>query len=431
VAELRLEPLPLRAGPWAGRRLAVISMHTSPTASLGHSANGGLNVYVREVCRLLGERGLDTDIFTHCPEGRSPGVEQLAPGARVIYLRAGPSRLDKYAMAAQVEEFAGRIHAFGAANGLAYDLLYSHYWLSGAAACTLHGRMRVPWVHTAHTLGFIKNQRLAGGDTPEPPMRLLLEAEISRSADVLVMNTEVEREAVVREHRVRLDRTLVVTPGVDLELFRLRDRDWCRAAIGHPGRKLVLFVGRLERLKGAEIAIRAFAEAVTDEPEALLLVIGDDSRPEGDSERERLAAVAAALGMSRRVDFLGSVAQEQLPLFYAAADACLMPSYSESFGLVGLEAQASGCPLITSSSAGLAAVARDGETGPLVTGDDPHDYARPLRRLLTDPDHAAQIRRRAARQAQGYSWSRTVDRLEALFERLLPQPGAQAGSLQE
>jgi D-inositol-3-phosphate glycosyltransferase len=411
--------------------VAVISMHTSPTATLGHSANGGLNVYVREVCGLLGRRGLQTDIFTHCPEGRSPGVEQLGPGARVVYLLAGRPRLDKYAMAGQVEEFATCIEDFEQVNGLAYDLLYSHYWLSGAAACTLRGRMRVPWVHTAHTLGFIKNQRLAGGDTPEPPLRLLLEAEISRSADMLVMNTEVEREAVVREHGARLDRTFVVTPGVDLDLFRPRDRDWAREAIGHPGRRLVLFVGRLERLKGAEIAIRAFAEAVEGEPEALLLVIGDDSRQEGESERERLAAVVAELGMSRRVVFTGSVAQERLPLFYSAADACLMPSYSESFGLVGLEAQASGCPLITSSSAGFAAVALNGVTGYLVSGDDPHDYALPLKRLLTDPGHASQIGRRAARRAQGLSWSRTVDRLEMLFERLLPQPGVQAGSLQE
>jgi D-inositol-3-phosphate glycosyltransferase len=406
-------------------------MHTSPTASLGHSANGGLNVYVREVCRLLGRRGLQTDIFTHCPPGRPPGVEQIAAGARVVYLMAGRSRLDKYRMAEQVEDFASCIDDFAAVNSLTYDLLYSHYWLSGAAACTLRGRMRVPWVHTAHTLGFIKNQRLAVGDTAEPPMRLLLEAEISRSADLLVMNTEGEREAVVRAHGVRLDRTFVVTPGVDLELFRPRDRDWSRAAIGHTGRRLVLFVGRLERLKGAEIAIRAFAQAAADEPDALLLVIGDDSRQEGESERERLAAVTAELGMSRRVVFAGSVPQERLPLFYSAAEACLMPSYSESFGLVGLEAQASGCPLITSSFAGLAAVAGDGVTGHLVQGDDPRDYARPLRRLLADPEHAAQISRRAARLAQGFSWSRTVDSLEALFGRLLSHRGVQAGSLQE
>jgi D-inositol-3-phosphate glycosyltransferase len=406
-------------------------MHASPTARLGLSANGGMNVYVREVCRLLSERGMATDVFTRRQDGRSPRIEALAARSRVVYLEAGQFGLDKYDLVPEVEAFAARIEDFAADEGLNYDLLYSHYWLSGAAACTLRGSLRTPWVHTAHTLGFIKNQRLAAGDAPEPQVRLLLEAEISRAADLLVMSTEAERRAIAREHGVRLERTLVVTPGVDLELFRPRDREACLAEIGYRGRRLVLFVGRLERLKGAEIAIRAFSEAAADQAEALLVIVGDDSKLGVSSERERLAAVAAELGVTPRVVFVGSVAQERLPLFYSAAEACLMPSYSESFGLVGLEAQAAGCPLITSMSAGLAAVAQDGVTGHLVHGDDPRDYARPLRWLLTDPDHAAKISRQAARLAERFAWSRTVDQLEAVFRTLASQPGVHARSLQE
>lgn len=432
VADLRLESLLPAIRSQRPARLAVIAMHTSPTAPLGRSANGGLNVYVREVCRLLGERGVATDIFSR-RRGAEPDIEHLGPLSRVIYLDAGGPELDKYQLVDQVEEFADRIEDIALSDGAGYDLLYSHYWLSGAAACTLRGRLGVPWVHTAHTWGFIKNARLARGDQPEPVLRLLLEAEISRAADLLVVSTPAEQGAVARTHGVRLDRVTVITPGVDLATFGRRPRTEALSSIGCLGSRVVLFVGRLERLKGAEIAIKAFAQASAGHPDAVLIVAGDDSSSGGESERSRLQAVAAELGVSSGVRFEGSVAQSRLAAYYAAAEACLMPSYTESFGLVGLEAQACGCPLIASSAAGLAAVVRDGVTGYLVEGDDPALYAERLSLLLAGPEQASQMGRRAALLAQRFSWDRTVDRLQSAFAPLLraPQAGVQARSLQE
>jgi D-inositol-3-phosphate glycosyltransferase len=411
--------------------VAVICFHTSPTAALGHSANGGLNVYVREVCRQFSDHGVATDVFTRIASGAGPIVEQLAPLSRVVYLPAGPAEVDKYELLEYVESFAGSVARFADDEGLRYNLLYSHYWLSGAVACTLRGRWRLPWAHTAHTLAVVKNRALAPGDLPEPPERALLEGEIARSADLLVVSTKAEGEELRRAYGVRRDRIEVAAPGVDLDAFGYVKRFTAPEA-GAPAARTVLFVGRLERLKGADVALRAFATAARHHPDVRFLVLGGDSHTRGESEHQRLVGIAGELGIESRVTFVGSVPHRRLPDYYMAAEALLMPSYNESFGLVGLEAQACGCPVIAADVAGLASVVRDGVTGYLVAGHDPADYADRLARLLDDPGLASAMGRRGRLLAQGFGWERTGDRLLQLLWPLLasgrPQLMVQAGA---
>jgi D-inositol-3-phosphate glycosyltransferase len=402
----------------AARRIAVISMHTSPTASLGQNANGGLNVYVHEVATAFSDRGIATDIFTRRQSPDDPAVERLAALSRVIYLPAG-NGLDKYSLYAEVPEFARRIVRFAERDGVGYDLLFSHYWLSGEVACLLRPRLARVWAHVAHTLGLVKNRSLAAGANPEPDSRIRVEGEIAREADLLIASTEDESRDLVNAYAADPDRVYVVPPGVDLTMFQPIDRAEARRKIGYGPGRLLLFVGRLERLKGVDLAISALALLRDrNHDDVRLLILGEDSKDGDESEKARLKAVAAAAGVRDRVDFLGSVAHHELPYFYSAADVTVMPSYSESFGLVALEAQACARPVVASNVSGLRSVVRDDVSGYLVDNRDAAAYAERIGRLLDDPQLAGQMGARGRLLAQRFSWTRTADRLELLFERL-------------
>jgi len=286
----------------------------------------------------------------------------------------------------------------------------------------LRPRLAKAWAHTAHTLGLVKNQRLATGARPEPPLRIAVEGDIARCADLLVASTADESQELVEAYGADASRIEVVAPGVDV---RPIDRAEARSKIGAGDGPLLLFVGRLERLKGVDIAIRALALLRgRGHGGARLLVLGADSRDADESEMERLKRVASEAGVRDAIEFVGSVAHHELPYFYSAADVCVMPSYSESFGLVGLEAQACGSPVVASDVSGLRSVARDGVTGFLVAGDDPADYADRIGRLLDDPELARQMGRRGRLLAQRFSWSRTADRLAELFSSLAERKAA-------
>ena len=422
----------LGSGRDAQMRIAVVSMHTSPTAPLGQSANGGLNVYVREVCAAFSDHGIATDVFTRIQSSDDPSVESLAPLSRVVYLPAGRG-LDKYDLFNEVPAFAEQIRSFAHAEGTEYDLLYSHYWLSGEVACLLRPRIAPAWAHIAHTLGVVKNKRLAQGARPEPALRIAVETEIARAADLLVASTADERQELIDSYGADASRVAVVAPGVDLSTFRPIDRLEARRKIGVGTAPLLLFVGRLERLKGVDIAIRAVAELRRrGHSDVRLLVLGADSREGDESEMQRLKSIADAEGVRDAVDFVGSVAHHELPYFYSAADACVMPSYSESFGLVGLEAQACGCPVVGSGVSGIRSVVRDGVTGFIVDGTDPRDYADRIGRLLDDAELARELGMRGQLLAQRFSWSRTADRLAELFVPLVrSQDRVQAGMRHE
>ncbi len=419
--------------PAARRRIAVVSMHTSPTASLGQNANGGLNVYVRQVASAFSDRGIGTDIFTRKQAGEDPDIELLARHSRVIYLPAGKG-LDKYSLFGEVPSFANRIVDFAARENIAYDLLYSHYWLSGEVACLLRPQLAASWAHTAHTLGLVKNRTLADGARPEPRLRIHVEGEIAQQADLLIASTADEAYDLMDLYGAERERVAVVPPGVDLSMFQPMDRADARREIGYGNGRLLLFVGRLERLKGVEVAIRALA-LLRDRrhDDVRLLILGEDSHEGDESEKDRLKAIASEVGVRDRVDFIGSVAHHELPYFYAAADVCVMPSYSESFGLVALEAQSCGCPVVASGVSGLRSVVRDEVSGYLIDGHDSAAYAERIGRVLEDRELAEQMGRRGRLLAQRFSWTRTADRLEVLFDALVERNQAlvQAGARQE
>src|SRR6202165_3656607 len=409
-------------------------MHTSPTASLGQNGNGGLNVYVREVSTAFSDRGIATDIFTRRQSPDDPAIESLAPLSRVIYLPAGRS-LDKYSLYNEVPGFAAGMRAFAESEQLDYDLLYSHYWLSGEVACVLRPELGVGWAHIAHTLGLVKNRTMASGDRPEPGLRIRVEGEIAQQADLLIASTPDEAADLALLYGADAEHVFVVPPGVDLSMFQPIDRTEARRKIGYRTGRLLLFVGRLERLKGVDVAIRALS-LLRDRShdDVRLLILGEDSRrSDEESEKERLKAIAAAEGVQDRVDFLGSGAHHELPFFYSAADVCVMPFYSESFGLVGLEAQACGTPVVGSDVTGLRAVVRDEGSGYLVAGHNPAAYAEKIGRLLENPEQAQQRGRRGRLRAQRFSWGRTADRLPQLFDVVTEraQVRVQAGARQE
>jgi D-inositol-3-phosphate glycosyltransferase len=421
-----------------GMRVAVISLHTSPTATLGHSANGGLNVYVREVCAALSRRGVATDVFTGRFSERAPAFESLAPLSRVVYLPAGEPSLDRSRLADRVPTFMRSLEDFIQRSGLSYDLIYSHYWVSGLAACCLRPSLRLPWAHTAHTLAVVKNRKLAPGDMPEPELRIRSEGEIARCADLLVVSTVAEGDELRRAYGIRPDRLAVVTPGVDLLAFQPQPKAMARLLVGHPENRLFVFAGRLERLKGVELVLRAMALLTAEgrHSDVKLLVLGEDSHVGGESEKARLQALAREIGVGDRIDFQGSVPQPRLATYYAAAEGALMPSYNESFGLAGLEAQACGTAVVASREAGLASVLRDGVSGFLVDRQEPEDYAGYMGRLLDEPGLAKRLGRNGRRMAERFSWQRTAGDLLGRFRLLAgdrpeDQLGVQAIARQE
>jgi D-inositol-3-phosphate glycosyltransferase len=408
-------------------------MHTSPTASLGRNANGGLNVYVREVCTGFSESGIATDVFTRKQSPDDPHIESLAPLSRVIYLPAG-NGLDKYSLFQEAPSFAGRILDFAASENITYDLLYSHYWLSGEVACLLRPQLATGWAHIAHTLGLVKNRSLAAGARPEPQQRIRVEGELAQQANLLIASTADEAQDLMSLYGADPQRIAIVPPGVDLAMFQPMDREDARRQIRYGSGRLLLFVGRLERLKGVEVAIRALGFLRDRQHDDVrLLILGEDSLEGNESEKERLKAIASEVGVRDRVDFIGSVAHHELPYFYAAADVCVMPSYSESFGLVALEAQACGCPVVASGVSGLRSVVRDDVSGYLIDAHDAATYAERIGRLLADGELAQQMGRRGRLLAQRFSWTRTADRLEELFDQAVVRNQAfvQAGARQE
>ncbi len=401
-------------------RIAVVSMHTSPTAALGHSANGGMNVYIHEVCAAFSACGIATDVFTRRVGVDDPAIERISERSRVIYLPAGHDHENKYALTHHVDEFSGATLAFIRQRNLDYELIYSHYWLSGMVAQILQRALGVPWAHTAHTLALVKNRHLAPGAEPEPAERISAELTIAARADLQIVSTEAEGEDLRLLYGTEPERVAVVAPGIDIATFSPMDRQTARSKIGFEEGRIILFVGRLEPLKGVETILRSLALTVERYPgKVKLLVLGGDSLDGGQSEKERLRALASHLKISDRVEFLGSVAHHELPYFYGAADLCLMPSYTESFGLVGLEAQACGCPVLASDVSGLASVVRDGLTGYLLASHQPSAWADRLVYLLEHPEVGSEMGRSGVLHAQRFPWARTADGVWDAMQPLL------------
>jgi D-inositol-3-phosphate glycosyltransferase len=413
--------------PRAGQtrpRIAVISLHTSPLDQPGTGDSGGMNVYIRSVAERLAERGVAIDVFTRCAGRGVPEVERVGPLTRVIQVNAGPcSPVPKGELLGILSGLEEAVLARAEAEG-PYDLVHSHYWLSGRTGQMAAERWSVPLVASFHTLGEVK--RLAGPEAEDAqlPARVLGERRAIRAADRILAPTAAEAAHLVDLYGADPGRVRVVSPGVDGSSFRQMPREEALGRLGFRGRRVVLFMGRLQPLKGPDVAIRAVAEAIRRDPRAtedvLLAVMGGPSGDRGRAFVAALRALAVTEGIGDRVVFLEPRPHSELPWIYSAADVLVMPSRSESFGLAAMEAQACGIPVVAADVGGLRFIVDHGASGFLVPGRDPGAYAERILEVLGDPGLAARLRSGARARAERFPWEDTADGVLATYAELLP-----------
>jgi len=372
-----------------------------------------MNLYVRQLGRELGRSGLKIDVFTHWHDPDLPQEVEFGENARVIHLRAGESHETKGDLYQHLPEFISNLCRFQEENGLSYDLLHSHYWLSGRVAALLSEQWEVPYIATFHTLGDVKNRARVG--ERETELRIDTEREVIACADRIIATSTHEKNQMVRFYGAQPDRIEVIPCGVDLTLFRPIDKNEARQKLGLSNGKIVLFVGRIEPLKGIDILLNAVA-SLEDKDDLRVLIIGGDS---GDSEEvARLSWLATDLGIGEKVAFVGAIEHERLPLFYSAANICVVPSYYESFGLVALESLACGTPVVASRVGGLPSIIRDGETGYLIPWHCPEPFTEQLELLLANESLARSFGIAGRASVENFSWSTVAEQVAEVYETL-------------
>jgi D-inositol-3-phosphate glycosyltransferase len=394
-----------------------------------------MNVYIVEVARRLAEAGVEVEIFTRATSGDLPCCVEMAPGVLVRHVVSGPFEgLAKEDLPAQLCEFThGVLRAEARRSPGWYDLIHSHYWLSGQVGWLAKDRWGVPLVHTAHTLAKVKNRQLAVGDRPEPLARVIGEEQVVSEADRLVANTPTEARELIDLYGAPLDRVAVVAPGVDLDRFtppafgcQTAVRGAARRRLGLPERgQVIAFVGRIQPLKAPDVLLRAVARLPRPVVDGLTLaIVGGNSGCGLD-----LAGLAGALGIGPVVRFLPPQSRDRLPELYRAADLVAVPSYNESFGLVALEAQACGTPVVAAAVGGLVTAVRDGVSGVLVDGHAPADWARVLGGLLAAPRRRAHLAHGAIAHARRFSWNRTATNLLAVYREAVSEHRSRVAEL--
>lgn len=403
------------------QRIAMLSVHTSPLDQPGTGDAGGMNVYIAELSRALSRRGAAVEIFTRATSSALPETVPLDAGddrVLVHHVPAGPyGGLDKNDLPGQLCAMTAGVLRLGAARPAGwFDVVHAHYWLSGHVGWLAAERWDVPLVHTMHTMARVKNAALAPGDTPEPATRVIGEEQVVAAADALVASTAEEAHDLVGMYDADPERVHVVAPGVDLRTFRPRDdRDALRRALGLPvDRDVVLFAGRVQPLKAPDVLVRALGVLrATGRPLPLLVVLGG---PSGRASALReLRALAVTEGVADHVLFRPPVTRPELARWFAAADLVAMPSRSESFGLVAVEAQAAGTPVVASAVGGLRSVVHDGVSGRQVRGHDPAVWADVLAASLADPAARGAWRTGARRVAERYGWDATAEQVLKVY----------------
>lgn len=406
--------------PMSVRRVAMLSLHTSPLAQAGMGDGGGMNVYVRSLASSLARAGVACDVYTRAERPGAPKVVVVEPGVRVLHVRAGPERpvrkedLDRHLDDCTATMLEG-IHGCQRR----YDALHANYWLSGEVGHRLKHELSIPLIATFHTLALVKGED-DGESVPEPELvkRSLAEERVIRCADLITASTEDEASQLAALYGADPERTEVVSPGVDHQVFAPGDRDASREVLGLPAKaRILLFVGRIQPLKGLRLAVECLAEL--DDPATLLVVVGGPSGPGGPAELERALGRGRQLGIERRILVRPPCQHAELVHYYRGADLCLVPSRSESFGLVALEAAASGAPVVAAAVGGLRSIVDDGRTGFLVEGRAPVDWATMASVILDDPRLAGEIGAAAAARSRRYSWSITAARLRRLYADLI------------
>jgi D-inositol-3-phosphate glycosyltransferase len=396
------------------RRVAIRSVHTSPLDQPGAGDAGGLNVYVCEVAKRLAATGIDVEIFTRATSSDLAPVVELAPGVRVRHITAGPFEgLDKADLPAQLCAFTSGVLRVEAMHEPGYfDLVHSHYWLSGQVGWLVKERWGVPLVHSMHTLAKVKNASLAEGDSPEPTARAIGEMQVVEAADRLLASTPDEAEQLVALYDADPQRVRTVAPGVDLDVFTPVDAGAARRRLGFASDAAVLlFVGRIQPLKAPDVLLRAAAQLVAANPELRerleVVVVGGPSGS-GLAHPEQLHKLAGNLGIADVTRFVRPVHQAVLADYYRAATVTVVPSHTESFGLVAVESQACGTPVVAARVGGLLSAVDDGRSGLLVGGHNPIDYAAAIGRVLTDTTLHRRLSRGAVTHAARFGWSQTA-----------------------
>jgi D-inositol-3-phosphate glycosyltransferase len=399
----------------------MISLHTSPLDQPGTGDAGGMNVYVVELSKRLAMLGIEIDVFTRATTSAMPAKVELLPGVTVRNVAAGPYEgLSKNELPAQLCTFARAVlRAEAIREPGYYDVIHSHYWLSGQAGLLARDRWAVPLVHTMHTMAKVKNASLAEDDVPEPPARLLGEEQVVEAADRLLANTDDEADELISLYGAQPAKVGVVNPGVDLDMFSPADQLVARKALGlRPDAIVLAFVGRIQPLKAPDILIRAAARMLEKEPslrDRLVVAIIGGPSGNGMEHPESHAQLARELGVYDVTWFVKPMARAALADWYRAASVVCVPSYSESFGLVALEAQACGTPVVAAAVGGLTTAVADGVTGLLVPGHDIGDFADALRRIATDPPLRETMSRAAVRHAGRFGWELTAEKTLAAY----------------
>jgi len=411
----------------------MLSYHTCPLAVLGGKDTGGMNVYVREITRQLGQMSIHVDVFTRSQNEHVPHVlHDLGYGNRIVHIPAGPEYpLPKKELVAYVPQFVDGIREFARNKGITYDLIHSHYWMSGMAAIELKKDWGTPIVNMFHTLGLMKNRVAQSPQEIEGDYRIDGEREVLRVADKIIAATTAEFAQLLWLYRADEDKIMIIPPGVDICRFYPIPMDEAKEYIGVPPcRRMLLFVGRIEPLKGLDVLIEAISIMLKDEmlkenPFCLAVIGGDaDENTEANDnlEMSRIKVLTEKAGLGDLVTFLGKKSQDSLPYYYSAAEAVVVPSQYESFGMVALEAMACGTPVVASQIGGLAYLVQDGETGYTVPVDEPAELARHLTSLLQDADLRARMGKKAVKVAQDYAWDKIASRLLTVYEGLLANP---------
>jgi len=414
-------------------RIAILSVHTSPLHQPGTGDAGGMNVYINETAKRIAQRGIDVEIFTRATSSGDAPETELVPGVLVRHISAGPLEgLRKEDLPAQLcAVTAGVLRAEAQRHEGFYDLIHSHYWLSGQVGWLAQERWNVPLVHTMHTMARVKNLRLATGDTPEPTVREIGEEQVVLAADRLVANTEHEAQELIDLYGADPERVRIVNPGVDLETFIPGDMESARRSLNLPPESVILlFVGRIQPLKAPDVLVRAAAHMVARDPslrERLVVAICGGPSGTGLDRPNALVELARELGIAENMRFEPPSSREQLVTWFQAADVCVVPSHNESFGLVAIEAQACGTPVVAARVGGLPIAVQHNVSGLLVDDHEPEHWAAAISAVVTNPDLRNALSRGALEHAQSFGWDATTDKLidvynearDAIHERAL------------
>ena len=397
-----------------------------------------MNVYVREITRQMGAMGVHVDVFTRSQNEHVPHVlHDLGYGNRIVHIRAGPEYpVPKKELATYLPEFAQGVRTFVESRGLSYDLIHSHYWMSGLAAFDLKQQWGIPVVHMFHTLGVMKNRVAQTPEEIEGEYRIIGEQEVIQKADRIVVATPAEYAQLMWLYQADVNKIIVIPPGVDVGRFYPIPPDEAKEYIGVPpcGR-MILFVGRIEPLKGLDVLIEALGmmhqkDVLKENPFCLVIIGGepDESAEQANIEMSRIKSLSKQYGLKDLVTFLGKRSQDSLPYYYSAAEVVVVPSQYESFGMVALEAMACGKPVVASQIGGLAYWVQDGVTGFTVPVDDPAELANRLTPLLQDSDMRDRMGKQAVQVAQDYAWDKIALKLMGVYDDMLNNPaGNQTG----